>query len=877
MKKYRRQRSKITDADGYESSMASLSEDEDEIKRKTTGSMTEYPTQHQAKSSSARREEFALQGRSQTTVVERIRSYIPFNLGNSQKKRMTQADPPAEDKDRKKPSDFDAAHINPKTVLNVKNNAPNKEELTNAIEKYESTYIKNNKLVEYIKGFKDLDNILNVFFFEFLRLRRSSLQCSRLWVSAMRTRFLFICAVGFLLERRRFAKPEYKKLRLTELFDYVSKLRHSIAKCTQFLATFNLHSDLPKEENHNAMTRRQIARKQKYSPKKLKTVRLFQKNTSQDNNDKRVLKYWQWHFLRARFLTNLAKDLEKENKGLCNRYVDFLIHAYEIQEETAMAFRDHLDLKVVEATEWLYENEFLAQRGEYNRKILAQVAQGAQCVDDKIKVEKTKVSTNHSFENIQKDEWEVHRYYKLREWYYVCRDTWGLRLESRRLDPNYKTSPNAFMAEFCASMDGEDLGSSQETIEEDIRKSSKTLTRRKRKKPRLTVVEKGRGIAHVVRYSDEDQVAREILHKTKHLLQDLAKSNPEMKTDDEIYEYQQGLRTLGPFSLVPLQEPRDYFDFIFNKVKNCITYKLKNEIAKSLPGLEWAAGRVGVSSPLSPISLPDGNIPVGATEKEVLKASKIHAEARFYRFLYPLDIDNNSKTTGSFKICKEFAKSRSSPIHLFLLNGAFAYYRESEAYEKNTEQIDAPVEINGITMGDDLFFDGPYKANPSNDDIKGEVASEDFRKEIKNKGLELRNVTLEPLLNEGCEKFIFIPNEKEKKQPDYRRIIMTEANEAGIKDSIHKWHFKGAFAYLYQENTKEDRTEDENTEKERFRVSDPNYFSVTSFKSITAKIAENNNTPIIDKLNRIEREFKKAWEETSHEKLETYRSNWNNE
>eukprot|EP00924_Labyrinthula_sp_SR-Ha-C_P002949 snap_masked-scaffold_13-processed-gene-11.21-mRNA-1 protein AED:1.00 eAED:1.00 QI:0/-1/0/0/-1/1/1/0/869 len=776
-------------------------------------------------------EKYLVDPRKQSKVAKELReelvagSLSPKLLGSPKAARITRSRSEGG-------TPFEEAFIKTRLNIPVKGVAPNNEKLKEAIIGYHRRYIHNNKFKDYIQGFKNLDNILNVFFFEFLKLRRSSLQCSKLWISAMRTRFLFICAVGFLLERSRFAKPEYKAMRLMELLEYVNPLRHSIAKCTQFLATFNLHSDLPPNENE-VLTNKQKMLKRKADKKRRKKGKKSKRKNKNIPANKRELKFWNWHFLRSKFLTNLGTKLAEENQKLCNKYRNFLVDVYDMGLRTSDGFTEHMKLKVEEASRALYSTDFNSQRKKYNEQIIDSLAIYIETAfGEKVsRINPTeKPLVEYTEEQLSKD-----GYIKLREWYWVCRDTWGLRLESKDKDPKVVSQ---------VSMSFDNLNSSV-----DARSSVKD------------VIRKGRGVTRIDTYDEKDIVALTILDRAKQHLISQSKNSPKVGAGDNmLYEYQQGLKSLGPFELIPLKEPENFFDIRYDEDKEKVFYRLKKEIAESLPGLSWAKGLEGVGSPLSKISIHRGSIPDGSTKQEVLKASKIHPEASSYRFLYPLDHATLKLEETDFELCQEFVK-HYSPIHLILMNGAFAYYKEGHSCEKDDDKKDSPVEINGITLGDDLFFDGPYKVNPKEVDIKHEDAVTALLEELEDKKLELTNVTLPHLKDVGCEKFIFVPNDIVSENTLYRRVLMSEANEEIIRSSFETWEFKGAFAYLYHQKAKKDLTEEERKKNHPIRISDPNYFSVTSFKSITAKVKENNNTPIIEKLDRILRTFNPLWEQ----------------
>eukprot|EP00924_Labyrinthula_sp_SR-Ha-C_P001420 snap_masked-scaffold_44-processed-gene-1.86-mRNA-1 protein AED:1.00 eAED:1.00 QI:0/-1/0/0/-1/1/1/0/662 len=191
---------------------------------------------------------------------------------------------------------------------------------------YQRKYIYNNKLHSYLNGFKELDNILNVFFVSYGKLERSSLNCAKLWVGAMEVRFILINAVTHLVEHHRNLSYEYKALRMDELNHHIITLKNCVAELVQYVVIFQKHNET-------------------------------------------------WRFKRAKFLEELREELYEKVQDHVEEYRDFLKKSYGMKESVAEAYVKHLERQKLKARKALHDVEPLSIKGKGTEKLFQKLKQ----------------------------------------------------------------------------------------------------------------------------------------------------------------------------------------------------------------------------------------------------------------------------------------------------------------------------------------------------------------------------------------------------------------------------------------------------------------------------------------------------------------------
>lgn len=194
----------------------------------------------------------------------------------------------------------------------------NKGKSRSPIKQYHKQYLKRNKLILYREGFVKLDNIINLFFVNYQKLTRTSVNCARLWVGVMHIRTIMTNAVTSLYDQPRYLSYEYRKLRLNELNLHVRQCRLMVSKAVQYIVIYRKHHD----EN--------------------------------------------WRFQRKAFLEEHSKELYEKMEEQMHLWKEFLIKAYAVAPEVKKAFNRHLDLEERRARQALVDVEPLSDIGFKN-------------------------------------------------------------------------------------------------------------------------------------------------------------------------------------------------------------------------------------------------------------------------------------------------------------------------------------------------------------------------------------------------------------------------------------------------------------------------------------------------------------------------------
>eukprot|EP00924_Labyrinthula_sp_SR-Ha-C_P005866 augustus_masked-scaffold_14-processed-gene-7.0-mRNA-1 protein AED:1.00 eAED:1.00 QI:0/-1/0/0/-1/1/1/0/678 len=220
--------------------------------------------------------------------------------------------------------------------------------------KYHRKYVYNNKLHSYLNGFKELDNILNVFFVSYGKVPRSSLNCARLWVAAMETRFQLINAVSHLVQNHDYLSYEYKDLRMEELDNHIIRLKNLVAGLVQYIVIFQEREEM-------------------------------------------------WRFLRMKFLEELSLELYNGVKKAVSEYREFLIKSYCMKETVAKAYRKHLKRQKLVARKALHDVEFASHKGKQAEKLFEKLEKAFKvCSDAKFASKEKKLAKSLKENEYQK-------------------------------------------------------------------------------------------------------------------------------------------------------------------------------------------------------------------------------------------------------------------------------------------------------------------------------------------------------------------------------------------------------------------------------------------------------------------------------------------
>jgi len=292
---------------------------------------------------------------------------------------------------------------------------------------------------------------------------------------------------------------------------------------------------------------------------------------------------------------------------------------------------------------------------------------------------------------------------------------------------------------------------------------------------------------------DDEQIAA--LHEVKKFLEKNV-SQEDLENDENIWPHQQGLQDLGPFKSVVLYKA----DLYLNVDLDANKYSLQKE-AHGIDGFANEKSNCDMTT-LQEVSIP-------ARDRKLIN---IPPNAEYYAWLFPAEGINDAETVMGHAL-------DNSPLHVVFQFGGFAYF------DKEKKLLTA----NGVTFGDDLFFDGPYY-----------IPNEEVYSSIESKGIPMKDITIPELRDLDARRFAWL-------HPSDQDTLGLES-EDGSKLPSDYWGFSGAFVYEYEQK--------EGMEKRR------NYFQLLDFKEVGLKKTKNTNTPIVSTLRTFWEKYHEEWSET---------------
>lgn len=600
---------------------------------------------------------------------------------------------------------------------------------------YSQEYLTQNQLLVLYEQFKTLDNTINLFFFSFTGLNRSSKLCGRLWLGVMAIRTILTNSMTHLVDDPTMLSRGFEVFR-KEQTQVVRHAAAAIGRAVQLLV-------------------------------------IFKKSTEK------------WRFLRKEFNTQLSKKIVDRTKrtgadklvttpghslfDIYDAWVEKEIKWCGMNNVQEVSFRRHLQLEEERRKKDLTYLQPLSTVGKHDRsyiETLDRMMSELKKLRNKCEAEgllpaydayKAKMISNPKhkpeiFKNKKHIEMVKDNFMTLRIQMYIVRDVQGLK----------DLKPDENLGEY-------------EGAEDNITEVKEFLISQLDSCNKMGV----------------------------------------MNDDDKLWPHQKGIQDLGPFAVLELLKSRRFLKV--NLKDN--SYQIKQTKVKHMEIFDGKTGAVSAKKKL----------PYGKKDKSVKEALHIPPNAYYYSFFYP--VEYGKLETTEEKQCLENAfqlAEDESPLHVLCLFGGFGYFTKGGTL----------ISVSGVTLGDDIFFEGPYF-----------IANEEGYKNIEEAGVTIAPVTLAHLKSCEATEFGWV-----SEYNVLEKAFAKEGKPFGNPDQKDD-AFKGAFFYKYDNSGSAELENSDYCSGAR-----RNYFQVLDFQELNLKKEDNANTPVLERLSFEVEQYRKEWE-----------------